>query len=129
MDFLTPHRARLYAALRIVAGFLFLWHGSQKLVGWPGGGPDGVPAFVVYVAGPIELIGGLLLVVGFMVRPVAFLSSGLMAAAYWMAHGHRHPLPIMNQGELAVIYCFLFLFIAAEGAGIWSIDGKRDEAA
>ena len=126
MDFLIPHRDKLYAVLRIVTGFLFLWHGSQKLFGWPGGAPDGAPALVVYVAGPIELIGGLLLVVGLLVRPVAFLCSGLMAAAYWMAHGTQALLPIMNHGELAMLYCFLFLFIAAEGAGIWSLDAGRE---
>ena len=111
MGFLTPHRDKLYAVLRIVAGFLFLWHGSQKLFGWPGGAPDGAPALVVYVAGPIELIGGLLLVVGLLVRPVAFLCSGLMAAAYWMAHGTQALLPIMNHGELAMLYCFLLTLL------------------
>lgn len=129
MDFLAPYRAQLYAVLRIVTGFLFLWHGSQKLFGWPGGIPEGAPAFVLYVAGPIELIGGLLVMVGLFVRPVAFLCSGLMAAAYWMAHGFNALLPIMNHGELAVLYCFLFLFICAEGAGMWSIDGRGGRAA
>lgn len=124
MDFLNPHRDKIYAALRIVTGFLFLWHGSQKLFGWPGGIPEGAPPLILYVAGPIELLGGLLLVVGLLVRPVAFLCSGLMAAAYWMAHGTQALLPIMNHGELAMLYCFLFLFIAAEGAGIWSLDGR-----
>lgn len=126
MDFLNPHRDKLYAVLRIVTGFLFLWHGSQKLFGWPGGAPEGAPALVVYVAGPIELIGGLMLVVGLLVRPVAFLCSGLMASAYWMAHGTQALLPIMNHGELAMLYCFLFLFIAAEGAGIWSLDARGE---
>jgi putative oxidoreductase len=126
LGFLNPHRDKLYAVLRIVTGFLFLWHGSQKLFGWPGGAPEGAPALVVYVAGPIELIGGLLLVVGLLVRPVAFLCSGLMAAAYWMAHGTQALLPIMNHGELAMLYCFLFLFIAAEGAGIWSLDARGE---
>ena len=93
--------------------------------GWPGGAPDGAPALVVYVAGPIELIGGLLLVVGLLVRPVAFLCSGLMAAAYWMAHGTQALFPILNKGELAALYCFVFLFISAHGAGIWSVDGAR----
>jgi putative oxidoreductase len=126
LDFLNPHRDKLYAVLRIVTGFLFLWHGSQKLFGWPGGAPEGAPALVVYVAGPIELIGGLMLVVGLLVRPVAFLCSGLMASAYWMAHGTQALLPIMNHGELAMLYCFLFLFIAAEGAGIWSLDARGE---
>ncbi|MBB84645.1 MAG: LuxR family transcriptional regulator [Deltaproteobacteria bacterium] len=126
MGFLDVHRDKIYAVLRIVTGFLFLWHGSQKLFGWPGGGPDGAPALVVYVAGPIELIGGVLLIFGLKVRPVSFLCSGLMAAAYWMAHGTKALLPILNHGELAMLYCFLFLFMAAEGAGIWSLDNRGD---
>ena len=84
---------------------------------------------MLWVAGPIELVGGLLLVVGLGVRPVAFLCSGLMAAAYWMAHGLRAPLPLQNGGELAMLYCFLFLFIAARGAGVWSVDAGRGSAA
>ncbi|MCR9096038.1 MAG: DoxX family protein [bacterium] len=128
MDFLNPFRPQLYAILRIVTGFLFLWHGSQKLFGWPGGAPEGAPAFIIYVAGPIELLGGLLLIAGFLVRPAAFLCSGLMAFAYWLGHGTNAVLPLMNGGELSMLYCFLFLFIAAEGAGIWSVDGTRNAA-
>lgn len=122
--FMSRFDAETYALMRIVVGFLFLWHGSQKLVGFPGGIPD-APAFVLYIAGPIELIGGIMILVGFFTRPVAFLCSGLMAAAYWMAHGLNAPLPIQNGGELAVVYCFVFLFIAAHGPGIWSIDSAR----
>jgi putative oxidoreductase len=123
LDFLGSYEARLYAALRIVAGFLFLWHGMQKLFGFPLPLPAGeVPAFVIYVAGPIELIGGALVMIGLATRPAAFLCSGLMAAAYWMAHGFRAFLPIMNQGEPAALYCFVFLYIAARGAGIWGVD-------
>ena len=121
--FMKSYTAQTYAALRIVAGFLFLWHGSQKLLGIPAA-PAEMPAFIVYVAGPIELLGGLLLVAGFMTRWAAFLCSGLMAAAYWMAHGLKHALPLQNGGELAVLYCFLFLFIAANGPGIWSVDAS-----
>ena len=128
LDFLEPRTPQLYALVRIVAGFNFLWHGSQKLLGFPPG-PEGMPALVQYVAGPIELVGGLLLMIGLGVRPVAFLCSGLMAAAYWMAHGLNAPLPIQNGGELAMLYCFLFLFIAAKGAGIWSVDASRGGAA
>ena len=128
MGFLDDHRDKIYAVLRIVTGFLFLWHGSQKLFGWPGGAPEGAPALILYVAGPIELIGGVMLMIGLMVRPVAFLCSGLMAAAYWMAHGTNALLPLMNHGELAMLYCFLFLFIAAEGAGIWSLDNRGGAA-
>ena len=112
-SFMKPFSAQLYSVLRIVVGFTFLWHGVQKLFGFPGGGPEGIPAFVVYVGGPIELVGGFLVMIGLMTRWSAFLCSGLMAAAYWMAHGLKAVLPIMNGGELAVLYCFVFLFIAA----------------
>lgn len=128
LDFLTPWTPKLYAVLRIVAGFNFFWHGSQKLFDFPPSGMDGAPAFIIYVAGPIELVGGALLMLGLLVRPTAFLCSGLMAAAYWMAHGLKAPLPVQNGGELAMLYCFLFLYIAARGAGDWSLDARRAAA-
>jgi len=123
--FLRPYEAQTYAAFRIVSGFLFLWHGSQKLLGFPPGMPDGVPAFITWVAGPIELVGGALVMIGLQTRWAAFLCSGLMAFAYWIAHGTKAVLPILNGGEPAALYCFAFLFIAARGAGIWSVDGDR----
>ena len=123
--FMKPYDAQAYALLRIVAGFLLLWHGSQKLFGFPGEVPAGVPPFVLYVAGPIELIGGVLVMIGLFTSWAAFLCSGLMATAYWMGHGTQALLPIMNKGELAVIYCFVFLFISARGSGIWSADSAR----
>ena len=120
--FLKPYEPQTYALMRIVTGFLLLWHGSQKLFGFPGEVPAGAPPFVLYVAGPIELIGGALVMVGLFTSWAAFLCSGLMAAAYWMAHGTQALLPIINKGELAALYCFVFLFIAARGSGIWSVD-------
>jgi putative oxidoreductase len=120
--FMRAYERETYAVLRMVAGFLFLWHGMQKLFGFPGEMPAGAPAFVLYVAGPIELIGGTLVMVGLFTRWAAFLCSGLMAFAYWLGHGTRALLPVVNQGELAVLYCFVFLFIAARGAGAWSVD-------
>jgi putative oxidoreductase len=117
--------SQTYAALRIVAGFLFLWHGAQKLFGFPAPMPMEAPAFIIYGAGPIELIGGALVMVGLLTRWAAFLCSGLMAAAYWMAHGTKALFPLQNGGELAALYCFVFLFISAKGAGIWSVDGSR----
>jgi putative oxidoreductase len=124
MEFLKGREAELYAALRIVAGFLFLWHGMQKLIGFPAEMPPGVPAFIIWIAGPIELVGGILVMIGLFTRPAAFLSSGLMAFAYWMGHGTKALLPVQNQGELAALYCFLFLFISARGSGIWSLDAE-----
>ena len=123
--FMRPFESQAYAAFRIVVGLLFLWHGSQKLFGFPEAMPARAPAFIVYIAGPIELFGGVLVMIGLLTSWAAFVCSGLMAAAYWMAHGLNAPLPIQNQGELAALYCFAFLFISARGAGIWSVDGSR----
>jgi putative oxidoreductase len=123
--FLRPYEEQLYALMRIVVGFLFLWHGASKLIGWPEPVPAGAPAFVIWIAGPIELVGGFLVMVGLFGGWAAFLSSGLMAFAYWMAHGTHALLPISNKGEPAVVYCFVFLYIAARGSGIWSVDQAR----
>lgn len=124
MAFLSPIQTHAYALMRIVTGLLFLWHGTQKLFGFPKESPD-APAFVIYVAGPIELVGGILVMIGLFTRYAAFLCSGLMAAAYWMAHGTKALFPLLNGGELAALYCFVFLCIAANGAGIWSVDAAR----
>jgi putative oxidoreductase len=125
--FMKPYEAQTFAVLRIVAGLMFLCHGTQKLFGWPIPTPAGVeiPAFVTYGAGPIELATGLLVAVGLFTGWAAFLASGQMAAAYWMAHGTKAFFPIANQGEMALLYCFLFLYISAHGAGIWSVDASR----
>ena len=114
-----------YALLRMVTGFLFLWHGSQKLLGFPGEAPAGAPAFIIYTAGPVELVGGFLVLIGLFTRWSAFLCSGLMAVAYWLAHGTQSFLPLLNGGELAALYSFVFLFISAYGPGIWSVDNAR----
>lgn len=120
--FMSACNAHCYALMRIVAGFLFLWHGAQKLFGFPSAMPPGVPEYITYIAGPIELIGGILIMVGLFTRWSAFLTSGLMAFAYWIGHGTKALLPILNNGELAALYCFVFLFISTQGGGIWSID-------
>lgn len=123
--FMHPYQAQTYALLRIVAGFLLLWHGAQKLLSVPMPPPPQIPAFVVYIAGPIELVGGILVMIGLFAGWAAFLCSGLMAFAYWMAHGTHALFPIQNGGELAALYCFVFLFISANGSGIWSMDALR----
>jgi putative oxidoreductase len=117
--------AQCYALLRIITGFLFLWHGAQKLFGYPSAMPADVPKFIIYVGGPIEFFGGLLVMIGLFTRQAAFVASGTMAVGYWMAHGTKALLPFVNGGELAVLYCFVFLFISAQGGGIWSVDGSR----
>jgi putative oxidoreductase len=124
--FMSSFNSQVYALMRIIVGFMFLWHGMQKLFGIPSAMPPGVPAFIIYGAGPIELIGGILIMIGLFTRYVAFLASGLMAFAYWMAHGTKAVLPIQNGGELAAIYCFVFLFISTQGAGIWGIDAAQN---
>ena len=126
--FMKSYSSQTYALMRIVAGLLFLWHGTQKLFTFPAALPMEVPAFVIYVAGPIELVGGILVMAGLFTRWAAFLCSGLMAAAYWMAHAAQGLFPIMNGGELSILYCFIFLFISAQGAGMWSVDAARGSA-
>ena len=126
-SFMKNYQGETYALMRIVTGLLFLWHGSQKLFGFPAPMPMEAPAFIVYIAGPIELVGGALVMLGLFTRWAAFLCSGLMAAAYWMAHGTKALFPLQNGGEMAVLYCFVFLFISANGAGRWSLDASRGE--
>lgn len=126
-SFMKNYQGETYALMRIVTGLLFLWHGTQKLFGFPAPMPMEAPAFIVYVAGPIELVGGALVMLGLFTRWAAFLCSGLMAAAYWMAHGRKDLFPMLNGGELAVLYCFVFLFISAYGSGRWSVDAARGE--
>jgi len=112
-----------YAILRIVAGLLFACHGSQKLLGFPGTNPP-LPniASMPGIAGVIELVFGILIAIGLLTRIAAFISSGEMAFAYFLAHAKASFWPVLNRGELAVLYCFLFLFISAYGPGILSID-------
>jgi putative oxidoreductase len=124
--FMRPYDGHTYALFRIVTGFLFLWHGMSKVFHIPTPPPQGAPAFVVYVGGGIELIAGALVMLGLFTRWAAFIASGEMAVAYWLAHGPHALLPIQNQGELAVVYCFAFLFIAAHGPGRWSLDAGGD---
>lgn len=128
-QFMTPYTAQTYAALRVVAGFLFLWHGSQKLFGFPLSAMEGMPEFIQFGVGPIELVGGALVMIGLFTRWAAFVCSGTMAVAYWMVHGLNALFPIQNGGELAVLYCFTFLFIAANGNGIWSLQGAKTPSA
>ena len=125
MKFLNRCSEPIYAATRIVVGFLFMAHGLQKLFGLFGGTPGKMPPAMLYSAGGIELVGGILVMIGLFTRSSAFICSGTMAVAYFMAHQKGGVLPIQNHGELAVLYCWIFLFIAAKGSGVWSVDSIR----
>ncbi|RKG82671.1 DoxX family protein [Corallococcus exercitus] len=128
MGFLRPHAERIYALLRIATGLMFMQHGLQKLFGLFGGVPPGAPPFVVYGAGTIEFLGGALVALGLFAGPAAFIASGTMAVAFFLGHVASHGgnvIPLVNQGELAALYCFVFLYIATRGSGIWSVDAAR----
>jgi putative oxidoreductase len=127
--FLQPHQDRIYALMRIVVGFLFLCHGLQKIFGVLGGSSGEMPPALRWSAGGIELVGGALVMVGFLTSWAAFIASGTMAVAYFMVHQPQALFPIVNKGEMAALYCWVFLFIAARGPGIWSVDASRGAAA
>jgi putative oxidoreductase len=117
----------LLSVLRIVAGLLFLEHGAQKLLGFPPGMQMPMPAMLsqLWFAGLIELVGGIMLVLGLFTRPVAFLCAGEMAFAYFIGHAPRGFYPANNMGDAAILYCFLFLYLSAAGPGPWSLDAIR----
>ena len=121
---LSPYRPHIYALLRIVAGLLFAQHGAQKLFGALGGKPVELMS-QMGLAGVLEFVGGLMIALGLFTSPVAFIVSGQMAVAYFQAHVPRGFWPIANGGELAALYCFVFLYFAAAGSGKWSIDAIR----
>jgi putative oxidoreductase len=129
MRFLESYSGYLYATMRVVAGFLFACHGAQKLLGVLGGfrGTAGATAPLISMmglAGVIELGGGILIMLGLFTRIAAFIASGQMAVAYFMAHFPRGFWPIQNNGELAALYCFVFLYIAARGPVICALEQK-----
>lgn len=115
---------RLLSVLRIIAAFLFIAHGAQKLFGFlaPPGAPTPPLASQIGVGGILEFFGGLLLLIGLFTRPVAFILSGMMAVAYFQMHAPGGFWPLQNKGELAVLYCFVFLFLSVAGGGEWSVD-------
>ena len=116
---------RVLSLLRIVVALLYLQHGLTKFFGFPGSAPASMPFFPVILGGLIETIGSILLLIGLFTRPAAFIMSGEMAIAYWYAHFPRSPFPYNNGGSLAVLYCFVFLYIAFAGPGPWSLDSAR----
>ncbi len=125
VDRFTAQAPRILAALRILAGVMFACHGAQKMLGAFGGIPAEHVNAMTRTAGIIELGGGVLLALGLFARPVAFLCSGLMAFAYFIGHAPQGFWPKQNQGELAVLYCWLFLYLAAQGPGAWALDNLR----
>ena len=123
-NFTKSWSPRLLSIMRIIAGFLFLWHGTMKLFNFP---PSATPMEIQLIsfmglAGILEAFGGFLLFLGLFTRPVAFILSGEMAVAYFKAHAPQGFLPVVNHGELAVLYCFVFLYLASAGGGSWSLD-------
>jgi len=117
---LGRHSDKIYALLRIVAGFMFTFHGLQKILGLVGG--EAVPVgTLIWFGGMIELVGGILIMIGLCASWAAFLSSGMMAVAYFMAHQPKGTWPVENGGELAALYAFVFLYIAARGSGPFSV--------
>lgn len=125
--FLNAWAPRALAVLRIVAALIFIEHGTQKLLGFPAPASNWSPAAfsMPWLAGVIEIVGGVLVLIGFQLRPAAFIMSGTMAVAYWMAHAPRSPFPINNGGDAAILYCFVFLYLAVAGGGAWSLDNAR----
>ena len=129
MGFLEKYQPQLLSVLRIVAGLLFLEHGTMKLLGWPVSTlppPPAEFALLLTIAGIIELAGGVLVTMGYFTRIAAFIMSGEMAIGYWLGHAARtgYVFPAQNGGDAAILFCFAFLYIAAAGPGPWSLNQK-----
>lgn len=122
---LAPHAPRVLAILRIMTALLFLEHGTQKIFGFPA--TDHAPALLSLfgLAGLLEVAGGILIALGLFTRPVAFILSGQMAVAYFMAHAPRSFFPALNGGDGAILFCFVFLYLVFAGPGAWALDNKR----
>jgi putative oxidoreductase len=130
-NFYETWSPRMLSVLRVVTGLLFLQHGTAKVLGFPNV-PDlaNIELFSIYgLSGVLELVGGVLIAVGLFTRWTAFVLAGMMAVAYFMAHAPASFYPLINQGELAVLYCFVFLYFWVAGPGAWSLDAAREPAA
>lgn len=124
-DFLAPWAPVLLSVLRIVSALIFIEHGTAKLLGFPSSDMMPPVGSFMWFGGVLEMVGGALLLIGLFTRPVAFILSGEMAVAYWLYHAPQSPYPMLNQGDAAILYCFVFLYIAAAGPGPWSVDARR----
>jgi len=124
-DTLTSWAPRMLSVLRIVAALIFMVHGTQKILGFPPIEQPPAISSLPGIAGILELFGGALLLLGLFTRPVAFVLSGLMAAAYFIAHAPRSFFPVENGGDAAILYCFVFLYLVFAGPGPWSVDAFR----
>jgi putative oxidoreductase len=129
-SFLATWSPRILSVLRIVVGLLFMQHGLSKYFGFPAPSPAAFQMFgILGLAGAIEIVAGALVAVGLFTRVAAFIASGEMAFAYFMVHSPKSFFPLVNGGDAAVLYCFVFLFLALEGGGPWSIDAARSKGA
>lgn len=123
LNALSPH---VLSLLRFVSGLLFMMHGTQKLFGWPArsnAGPELMSQ--MGIGGMIEIVGGVLIMIGLFTRPVAFICSGMMAVAYFQFHMPGNLYPILNRGETSILFCFVFFYLIFAGPGPWSLDGRR----
>ena len=127
MDFLRPYTQQILSLLRIMSGLLLLQHGTAKYLNFPVHQTmnNASPSSMSGAAGIIELVGGVLLIIGLFTRCMAFVLSGMCAVAYFWAHAGRGFFPLLNGGELAALYAFVFLYLAAAGGGAWSVDRSR----
>jgi putative oxidoreductase len=124
-DRLEPWTPKALSILRIVTGLLFLEHGTQKLLGFPPSEHAFPPLFsLMGIQGILELVGGFLILIGLFTRPVAFILAGDMAVAYFMAHAPKGFFPTLNGGQLAILFCFVFLYLVFAGGGKWSVDAQ-----
>ena len=124
LDSLSRYTPYALAALRIVTALIFIEHGTQKLFGWPAPPQGGLPAVMTlsWIGGLLEAVGGVFILLGLFTRPVAFFLSGEMAVAYWMFHAPRNVFPLLNGGDAAILYCFVFLLLVFTGPGALSVD-------
>lgn len=126
---LSTWTPRVLSAMRIITALLFLQHGLAKFFGWPAPGPANLQMFsLIGLAGALEIVGGALLTIGLFSRVVAFIVSGEMAVAYFMGHAPNSFFPLVNRGEAAIMFCFIFLYVAFAGPGPWSLDATRDKS-